>query len=74
MCVQQYPILAKFGTMHLIAANISIWIFSTISEVIADISSNVTAEDRIVSQLEVNESSLYLTVDNTGVMLSNHSS
>ena len=33
MCVRQYPIVAKFGMMHLIAANICIYILSTFIEV-----------------------------------------
>lgn len=40
MNVRQYPIIAKFGIMHLLATNLCIWIFSTITEVHSSYTAN----------------------------------
>ena len=54
MYIRQYPIVAKFGITHLIAANISIWILSTMSEIGNEVKdSSYTLEETIPIQTNI---------------------
>lgn len=63
MCVRQYPIVAKFGIMHLIATNICIYILSTFTE----IKNNITHSSGRMVSLQGNSNYTYYQSSDTGI-------
>lgn len=66
MRLRQYPIVAKFGIMHLIATNASTWILSILSEVTTDIWMKPRFEKTLVIKPEVNATIMGSSADKLG--------
>lgn len=62
MCVRQYPVVAKFGMMHLIATNICIYVLCTLTE----INNSVTSTQARMVKMQGNSNQTYYMAGDTG--------